>query len=134
MAGIRGLHSVTLFVKDLERASAFYTETLGFVAETRYARSQLLRAGGLRLLLHVGGGAAAAEPAALHLHLAVDDIDGFHELLRARGAAPSGPPETKPWGLRSFELRDPSGHLWEFVQETGGGAQAARTRYATNSE
>ncbi len=117
MTGIRGLHSVTLFVDDLERAAGFYVDTLGFAVETRYARSQLLRVGDFRLVLHVGGTAAAAETAALHLHLAVDDVDAFHELVRARGATPEGVPETKPWGLRSFELRDPSGHLWEFVEE-----------------
>ena len=119
MAAIRGLHSATLFVDDLEQAAAFYVETLGFEAETRYARSQLLRAGDFRLLLHIGGDRPGSGEAALHLHLAVDDVDSFHELLRARGAAPEGAPETKPWGLRSFELRDPSGYVWEFVQEVG---------------
>ena len=116
MAAIRGLHSVTLFVENLERAADFYVEKLGFEAETRYVRSQLLRAGDFRLLLHVGG-SPGGEEAALHLHLAVDDVDAFHEQLCATGEAPEGPPETKPWGLRSFELRDPSGYLWEFVQE-----------------
>ncbi len=118
MAAIRGLHSVTLFVENLERAADFYVEKLGFEAETRYVRSQLLRAGDFRLLLHVGGSPPGEEAALhLHLHLAVDDVDAFHEQLLASGASPEGPPETKPWGLRSFELRDPSGYLWEFVQE-----------------
>ncbi len=119
MAAIRGLHSVTLFVENLERAADFYVEKLGFEAETRYVRSQLLRAGDFRLLLHVGG-SPSGEEAALHLHLAVDDVDAFHEQLLASGASPESPPETKPWGLRSFELRDPSGYLWEFVQEIDG--------------
>ena len=117
MARIRGLHSVTLFVDDLEGAAAFYVGTLGFEVETRYARSQLLRVGNFRLQVHARGAAADTESAALQLHLAVDDIDAFHELVRARGATPEGVPETKPWGLRSFELRDPAGYLWEFVQE-----------------
>ncbi len=116
MATIRGLHSVTLFVEDLERAADFYVEQLGFEAETRYARSQLLRAGDFRLLLHVGG-SPEREEGDLHLHLLVDDVDAFHNEVLGSGASPEGPPETKPWGLRSFELRDPSGYLWEFVQE-----------------
>ena len=87
MAAIRGLHSVTLFVENLERAADFYVEKLGFEAETRYVRSQLLRAGDFRLLLHVGG-SPLGEEAALHLHLAVDDVDAFHEQLVASGASP----------------------------------------------
>ena len=116
MATLRGLHSATLFVEDLERAADFYVGRLGFEAETRHARSQMLRAGEFRLLLHVGG-SPVGEAQTLHLHLAVDDVDAFHREVCDRGATPETPPETKPWGLRSFELRDPSGYVWEFVQE-----------------
>ncbi|MDE2935027.1 MAG: VOC family protein [Chloroflexota bacterium] len=112
---IRGLYSATLFVEDLDRTADFYVDVLGFEPETRNARSQMLRAGEFRLLLHVGG--STPDKQNLHLHLAVDDVDAFHREVSARGAAPEAPPETKPWGLRSFELRDPSGYLWEFVQE-----------------
>ncbi|MDE2670308.1 MAG: VOC family protein [Chloroflexota bacterium] len=112
---IRGLYSATLFVEDLDRTADFYVDVLGFEAETRSARSQMLRAGEFRLLLHVGG--STPDEQNLHLHLAVDDVDAFHREVSARGAAPEAPPETKPWGLRSFEIRDPSGYLWEFVQE-----------------
>ncbi len=114
----------------MERAAAFYVDVLGFEAGTRYARSQMLQAGDFRLLLHISdsgqadedGEHAAGEESSLHLHLAVDDIDAFHEQVCAQGASPEGAPETKPWGLRSFEVRDPFGHVWEFVQEAGGAA------------
>lgn len=115
MVSIRGLYSATLFVEDLDRTADFYVDALGFEPETRSARARMLRAGEFRLLLHVGG--TTPDEQNLHLHLAVDDVDAFHREVSARGAAPEGPPETKPWGLRSFELRDPSGYLWEFVQE-----------------
>lgn len=115
MVSIRGLYSATLFVEDLDRTADFYVDVLGFEPETRSARARMLRAGEFRLLLHVGG--STPDEQNLHLHLAVDDVDAFHREVSARGAAPEAPPETKPWGLRSFELRDPSGYLWEFVQE-----------------
>ena len=112
---IRGLYSATLFVEDLDRAADFYVDVLGFEPESRSARARMLRAGEFRLLLHVGG--SAPDEQNLHLHLAVDDVDVFHREVCARGATPETSPETQPWGLRSFELRDPSGYLWEFVQE-----------------
>ena len=115
MVTIRGLHFATLFVEDLDRAAGFYVDVLGFEVETRSDRARMLRAGEFRLLLHVGG--STPDEQNLHLHLAVDDVDAFHRDVCARGASPEAPPETKPWGLRSFELRDPSGYLWEFVQE-----------------
>lgn len=115
MVSIRGLYSATLFVEDLDRTADFYVDVLGFEPETRSARARMLRAGEFRLLLHIGG--STPDEQNLHLHLAVNDVDAFHREVSARGAAPEGPPETKPWGLRSFELRDPSGYLWEFVQE-----------------
>jgi len=112
---IRGLHSATLFVEDLDHVADFYVRILGFEPETRSARARMLRVGEFRLLLHVGG--STPDEQNLHLHLAVDDVDAFHREVCARGATPEAPPATKPWGLRSFELRDPSGYLWEFVQE-----------------
>ncbi len=115
MVTIRGLYSATLFVEDLDRAADFYVDVLGFEPETRSDRARMLRAGEFRLLLHVGG--STPDKQNLHVHLAVDDVDAFHREVSARGATPEALPETKPWGLRSFELRDPSGYLWEFVQE-----------------
>ena len=115
MVTIQGLYSATLFVEALDRAADFYVDVLGFEPETGSARARMLRAGEFRLLLHVGG--SPPDEQNLHLHLAVDDVDAFYREVSARGASPEAPPETKPWGLRSFELRDPSGYLWEFVQE-----------------
>ncbi|MCY3601712.1 MAG: VOC family protein [Chloroflexi bacterium] len=114
---IRGLYSATLFVEDLDRAADFYVDVLGFEPETRSDRARMLRAGEFRLLLHVGGSTPDKQNLHLHLHLAVDDVDAFHREVSARGVKSEAPPETKPWGLRSFELRDPSGYVWEFVQE-----------------
>ncbi|MFE6845660.1 VOC family protein [Streptomyces sp. NPDC057686] len=46
----------------------------------------------------------------------VPDVDTAYAACLARGAAPAGPPADRPeWGptLRSAQVRDPEGNLWE---------------------
>ncbi|MFF3861825.1 VOC family protein [Streptomyces sp. NPDC002209] len=46
----------------------------------------------------------------------VPDVDAAYAACLARGAAPAGPPADRPeWGptLRSAQVRDPEGNLWE---------------------
>lgn len=43
-----------------------------------------------------------------------EDPDGLHEHLKSAGATIIDPPETKPWGLRQFSVRDLNGHILHF--------------------
>jgi uncharacterized glyoxalase superfamily protein PhnB len=47
--------------------------------------------------------------------LYVDDVDAHHARAREAGAKAEDP-EDKPYGVRSYGLRDPGGHSWIFWQ------------------
>ena len=86
-----GLHQVALGVADLERAVAFYEETLGAERIATFDPPGLafFRLGPVRLLLERVGDAA---PGSGVLYLEVGDIDASHAALAARGVAfTSGP-------------------------------------------
>lgn len=119
MAKITGLDSVSFFVRNYAQTVDFYADKLGFVVDERSERAAVLRSGEFRILVHVGEGGAAPPGLAMHLHLQVDDVDGFYRGLRERGVDVSEPPEDRPWGLRTFHARDLNGYDWEFVQPIG---------------
>ncbi|MDP3288015.1 MAG: glyoxalase, partial [Methyloversatilis sp.] len=55
------------------------------------------------------------------MHLLVADVDAWHAHLVSaaiarRFAVVIGRPEDRPWGMRDFELPDPSGVLWRIAQ------------------
>jgi len=115
MATITGLNSASIFVRDYEATVAFYTEQLGFAVEEQSERATMLCAGDFRLLVHVGG-AEAPPDLRMHLHLTVDDVDGFYRQLVDREVEISHEPEDRPWGLRTFQVTDPNGYDWELTQ------------------
>jgi catechol 2,3-dioxygenase-like lactoylglutathione lyase family enzyme len=46
----------------------------------------------------------------------VDDIDAEYQRLRGDGAEIATPLQTEPWGQRFFQIADPNGIVFEFVQ------------------
>lgn len=42
------------------------------------------------------------------------NADQHHDVLVSRGAKPSAPPSSKPWGWRSFLVSDPNGLVLDF--------------------
>ena len=67
------------------------------------------------LLLHRDFSAATGRSkraVGVHLHLSVDDADGFHALLRRHGIEAASEPIDRPWG-REFEVVDPDGYRIE---------------------
>jgi uncharacterized glyoxalase superfamily protein PhnB len=47
--------------------------------------------------------------------LYVNDVDAHWARAKAAGTDPD-PPEDKPYGVRSYSLKDPGGHQWSFWQ------------------
>ncbi len=69
----------------------------------------------------------AASPADLGDHsyfayLEVDDVDGLHSALVARGAELVKPLRSEPWGMREFGIRTVDGHRIMFGGTSGGAA------------
>ena len=116
MAKITGLNSASIFVEDAAGTVDFYVSKLGFTVEEQSERATMLQAGDFRLLVHIGGPASAPRDLAMHHHLWVDGVDEMHKQLRDAGVDVDMP-EDRPWGLRTFHVKDPNGYEWELVEE-----------------
>lgn len=46
----------------------------------------------------------------------LDDVDAFYEELTGRAVAITTEIETEPWGERYFQITDPNGVVYQFVQ------------------
>jgi PhnB protein len=57
-------------------------------------------------------GGTAGTPAAVTLHLQVDDADHWFERAIKAGATPTMPLADQFWGDRYGQLKDPFGHSW----------------------
>ena len=75
---------ISIMVKDLARATAFYRDTLGVKLLFEVPGMSFFDAGGVRLML-----GKAEKPEFDHrasiLYYKVDDIGGFHRMLESRG-------------------------------------------------
>jgi catechol 2,3-dioxygenase-like lactoylglutathione lyase family enzyme len=116
---------VRVFVRDFERALAFYTETLGMpLAHGSDGWAQLDTGAAQLALERVGPGEADGEALLgrfVGVSLAVADVDAVHARLRSRGVEFLGPPERMPWGGTLAHFRDPEGNVLTLL---GAGAPA----------
>jgi catechol 2,3-dioxygenase-like lactoylglutathione lyase family enzyme len=86
------LGSVVMFVRELDRSVAFYTEVLGLEVVDRSPTAALLSSPTAQLVLRAMGGNAAHPLGAVGLQYAVwtvasqSDADQSEQVLKARGA------------------------------------------------
>jgi PhnB protein len=107
-----------------QEASAFYTRAFGAEELFRTLANDgkrllhcRLRVNGDILMFsddfpEMRGGAEAAAPAGVMLHLQVDDADAWAKRAVAAGAEIVMPIQDMFWGDRYGHLRDPFGHTW----------------------
>ena len=108
---------ILLLVSNVERSRDFYTRRLGFELGTNEDGAVGLTFGGGYLTLHADHpGRTLPRPrgAGVHIAVEVDDVDGYRQELVAKGVA-AGELREQP-GQRDFELRDPEGYVWVFLQ------------------
>jgi uncharacterized protein len=133
------VHVITLAVSDLDRALAFYREGLGLdsagVTGTEFVGSDKSPAGAI-VMFHLDenlilalyprtelakdagvpiGPAQSGEFSIGHLVPSRQDVDALLSQAEAAGAALTGPPHDRPWGIYSGYFRDLDGHLWEII-------------------
>jgi uncharacterized protein len=135
----RRIDVITLAVRDLDRALAFYRDGLGFetrgITATEFAGDETNAAGavvmfrldgGLTLALYPrselakdsGSAEAPTQSGAFSLGQIVanrSDVDTLLATAEAAGATISDKPHDRPWGIYSGYFRDPDGHLWEII-------------------
>jgi len=124
---VEALDYVVLVVADLERALAFYTQTMGLPLRHRAERFAQLDTGSTRLALFTRDAMAetlhqalrvpAPDAPAFEIGFKVDDVDAAYDELTVAGAEPVTAPETRPWGQRTAYVRDPDGNLIELVTQ-----------------
>ena len=121
---LRNLTDVALFVANLERAVAFYGETLGFELKRRDIGFAEFRTNGVGLALwEVSDVTTALELAeiprqGLSAMVAVRvetpaSVDALHDELAAKGVTMVQAPTTHAWNARTTYFSDPDGNLWE---------------------
>ena len=121
---LRNLTDIGLFVSDLERAIAFYGETMGFALKRRDIGFAEFHTNGVGLALwEVSDVTQALElektpRQGLSVMVAVrvetaEEVDALHDPLAAKGVTIVQPPTTHAWNARTTYFNDPDGNLWE---------------------
>jgi lactoylglutathione lyase len=120
----RTVDYLILYVRDLDRAVAFYADVVGLPLRLRRSGYAEFATANLKFGLYqrdrlpglLGAEAAGRDPAAETLFL-VPDVDAEAERLRLAGQAILSGPSDRPWGHRTVHLLDPDGNVVELAQE-----------------
>lgn len=116
--GVTGLELLFLEVESLEESLEFYSERLGFRVESHEPEAEppmaTLGAGRLRLMLAQVPLAMARRGRGVHFFFTVDDVEEFHDFMRAGGLEVS-PPADEGWGGRFVTVEDPNRYRLFFV-------------------
>jgi catechol 2,3-dioxygenase-like lactoylglutathione lyase family enzyme len=124
---LKRIDLVVLFVADLERAKAFYRDTLGLALKFEDPDSAFFEMESSEVLLLTIAGAqdllssedvATQHPtkASSQLVAFVEDVDAVHADLVAKGVEFVREPVDRAWGMRTAHFRDPDGNIWEIAR------------------
>ncbi|HEX6713204.1 MAG TPA: VOC family protein [Thermoleophilaceae bacterium] len=114
------LELVQVPVSDVDRAKAFYVDQVAFNADhdhqvTDELRFVQLTPPGSACSIAIGTGLSKMAPGSVEgLQLVIDDADGAHAELKARGVEVSDVQDL-PWGRFVF-FTDPDGNSWALQQ------------------
>ncbi len=112
---VSGLSVVYLYVKDMQRSSAFYRDVLGIPLEGDDDWREATFAEGVRFALHLWHeGAPEISAGTINVNFEVADIDEAAERLRAAGVE-IGEIHREPYGS-FFTFTDPEGYRLELFQ------------------
>jgi catechol 2,3-dioxygenase-like lactoylglutathione lyase family enzyme len=128
-----GIGAITLFVEDLPRSVAFYSDVFGLPAVFTDEYSAAFRFGGTlvnllvvpaaRDLVRPGVVAGREVGSRAQFTIWVDDVDAACADLATHGVRLINGPMDREWGQRTACFADPAGHLWEFAQELPASAE-----------
>jgi predicted enzyme related to lactoylglutathione lyase len=116
------LELVAVPVSDVDRAKAFYTDQVGFVADHDHRVNDQMRfvqltPPGSACSIAIGTGIIDTQPGSVRgLQLVVTDIEAAHRELQGRGVEVSDVQDF-PWGSFTF-FADPDGNGWAVQQIT----------------
>ena len=116
-----GLRHVALFVESFEETVMFYTKLLGMAIEWEPDPDNVyLSSGNDNLALHrfTGGERPPAGQRLDHIGFIIDDIDQvdvWHQYLKANGVRIKNEPRTHRDGARSFYCLDPDSNVVQMI-------------------
>jgi len=111
---VEGLQAVFFYVRDMERAVAFYNGVLGLEMLERGDAWSALECGGVRLGLHLAHGDEPTVGSGAVVSFRVADVHAAVARLREAGVR-VGRPSAEPFGLL-VQLEDPDGNSLRLVQ------------------
>jgi len=112
------LFRVILPVSDIERATAFYQRLLGLPGKRVSSGRHYFDCGGTILACfdpRADTDKFDLGPNPDHIYFAVEDLERVHAKALEVGAEILSPVGVRPWGDRSFYLKDPFGNKLCFV-------------------
>ena len=119
------ISAISLFVDDVAASKTFYAELFGVtpVGEDDVSVAfkfgdtiiNLLQRDSAGEIIEPGTVGTRADGSRFQLTVWLDDVAAIAAELRQRGIAFNGPID-RPWGLRTINFVDPSGHSWEIGQ------------------
>ena len=123
---LKSVGVITLFVEDVQRAKAFYSDVFGapivFEDESSAAFKfdnmlvNVLDASSAHELIEPAAVAGPDGGARFQLTVWVDDADATCAELKRRGVELLNGPMDRDWGVRTATFTDPGGHVWEIAQ------------------
>ena len=115
--GIRA-SNLFLYYRDLDRATAFYQQTLGMELVADYQMARIFRMTEDSYLILVDatkGMHSADEPKSVALALLTNQLEEWHAYLATQGISPRSPFTPTPGRAHhGFVIQDPEGYLLEF--------------------
>ncbi len=117
--------AISLNVDDVAASAAFAQQHFGFKEEMSADGFVSLARDGVGFnLIFLRTGLASIQPDSLRQRRAdglivafvVDDIDAEYARIRAAGVPVTTAIQTEPWGERFFQITDPNGVIFQFVQ------------------
>ncbi|MDF5732475.1 MAG: glyoxalase superfamily protein [Rhizonema sp. PD38] len=105
---------------DIEKAIAFYEQQLGFTTihkEGKPLKMAIVKRDSTEIILLKNDDKHLAEGTTLRIH--VTHIEQLYEEFQAKGGEivrPNSQLETKPWGMKEFEVLDPAGVCITFYE------------------
>lgn len=116
------LYRVILPVGDMEKAQKFYARLLGQEGRRVAPNRHYFDCGEVILAVvdpREEGGNVVARPNQDHVYFAVENLEEYHRRVKeVGGLSPEmGKIEKRPWGERSFYMKDPFGNPLCFVDE-----------------
>ena len=108
-----------IYVSDMPKSLAFYTETLGF--DKSWEWGDPICVAGLSLgtmsIKLIQDDESAEHSYRAGIHMMVNDVDALYAEHIRRGANPDYPPTDRPWQVREYLLIDPNGIRLYFSQD-----------------